>query len=82
MKSDAAMDLMKELIAEMNISSPTASVTEAASLRNDLGLNSLNLLILLVRIQERTGVEFATQTNSVANFQTVGDVLRVLAPNT
>lgn len=82
MKSDAAMDLMRELIKEMNVSSPTANVTEAASLRNDLGLNSLNLLILLVRLQERTGVEFATQANSVSNFQTVGDVLRVLAPNT
>lgn len=77
--SDAAMALMKELIAEMNVSSPKPDVTEASSLRNDLGLNSLNLLILLVRIQERTGVEFANQSTSVSKFQTVGDVVRVLA---
>lgn len=79
MKSDVAMDLLRELIAEMNIVPFPPNVTEAASLRTDLGLNSLNLLILLVRIQERTGVEFATESRSVSSFQTVGDVVCVLA---
>ena len=79
MNNDAALNVVKELVTEMGVSPTSAAdVTEAATLREDLGLNSLNLLILLVRIQERTGVEFAAQSRSVSTFQTVGDVVRVL----
>lgn len=80
MNNDVALHVVKELVAEMALAGPmpAANITETASLRKDLGLNSLNLLILLVRVQERTGVELAAQNVSVLAFQTVGDVVRVL----
>jgi acyl carrier protein len=79
MDNDAALNLVTELVAEMAIgATPAANITESATLRQDLGLSSLNLLILLVRVQERTGVELAAQSRSVSSFQTVGDVVRVV----
>jgi len=77
--TDAALALVKELVVEMGVSpTPGMDVSEGATLRTDLGLSSLNLLILLVRIQERTGIEFAGQSRPVSSFQTVGDVVSVL----
>lgn len=79
MNNTAAMDVLTELILELSIPDVNeAKITESSSLRTDLGINSLNLLILLARIQERTGIEFATLPQPISSFNTVKDLATVI----
>jgi acyl carrier protein len=75
----AAMDVVADLILELKIPGVIEeNIHESSTLRTDLGINSLNMLILLARIQEKTGIEFATLSRPIAGLKTVKDLLTVI----
>ena len=72
MNSHNHMQVLRDLIVEMNLPGlDPQRIRPEAALRTDLGFDSLNLLILLVRIQERFGLEFGAAKVDPANFLTV-----------
>lgn len=48
-------------------------VTEQSHLQNDLGLNSVNMLYIVIATEEEFGIRF--DDLGVGEFQTVGDVV-------
>jgi acyl carrier protein len=79
-----AAGIVKSLILELQLPDRAeAKLSGSASLRTDLGISSLNLLILLVRIQEKTGIEFAAMPRPViSDIQTFGDLVSLVAKAT
>lgn len=71
------MNTMERLIRVFNAvfedTVDTAAVTESASLREDIGINSIGLLYMAMAVEEEFGVKFKNE--DFAGIQTVGDVI-------
>ena len=74
------MDIYQTLISvcntvfdgEVNVS----AITPEASLREDLGINSIGLLYMAMSIEETFGIKFANEDFS--NIRTVADVVALI----
>ncbi len=53
-----------------------STVTETASLREDIGMNSIGMLYMAMALEEEFGVKFTNE--DLMSLTTVGDVLRIL----
>lgn len=71
------MDTLERLIKVFNAvfedSVDSASVYPEASLREDIGINSIGMLYTAMAIEEEFGVKFTNE--DFAGIQTVGDVI-------
>ena len=79
MKEELPMfEKIKGLLVEaMRI--PEEKITEEADLKNDLGINSIELAELVMTCEEKFDVEFSDEDiNSIA---TIGDVIKYLEGN-
>lgn len=56
---------------------PTENIAEESNFREDLGIDSLNMVNLFVQLSEETGVGFE-QLASAENIQTVGSVYKIM----
>ncbi|UTH76439.1 acyl carrier protein [Chromobacterium sp. IIBBL 290-4] len=75
MNENHALDVVTGLILELNIPGlDMVAIQPHASLQSDLGIDSLNRLILLVRLQERAGIELARVSRDATEFKSVGDL--------
>ena len=69
------LEKMKELIAEQ-LSTEAEEITEASSLKDDLGADSLDLFQLVMALEDEYGVEIPA--DDLQNLLTVGDVMKYL----
>lgn len=69
------LDKIREIICEFVDIDP-ASITPETNIRNDLGLNSLELINLAVEIEESFDVEIPDR--EAMNLQTVADAMRII----
>lgn len=53
-----------------------ASVTPTASLREDIGMNSIGMLYMAMALEEEFGIKFTN--DDLMSLVTVGDVLRTI----
>ena len=71
------MSTMERLIKVFNAvfedTVDVSAVTESASLREDIGINSIGLLYMAMAVEEEFGVKFKNE--DFAGIQTVGDVI-------
>lgn len=65
--------LIKVFNAVFEDSVDTAAVTETASLREDIGINSIGLLYMAMAVEEEFGIKFKNE--DFAAIVTVGDVI-------
>ena len=71
-----AKELVIGFIDEMNISQLNIEqINDDSQLQGDLNIDSLNKLILLTRITEHLGIEFAKANRTIIEFKTVGDLV-------
>ena len=71
------MSVFEELKEIMGISFPQLnidSVTEESLLKNDLGLDSLGMMMIAIMIEEHFGIKFEGELN----FKTVSDICRYI----
>lgn len=68
-------DKLKEIL-EMAGGEVPESLNESTSLSADLGLNSVNVLYLVIAIEEMFGVEF--DDTGINAYRTVGDVVNFI----
>lgn len=54
----------------------TAAVTPEASLREDIGINSIGLLYMAMAVEEEFGIKFKNE--DFAAIRTVGDVITLI----
>ena len=64
---------IREMIAE-NLNIDMNTITESASFKEDLGVDSLDLFELVMALEEEFGVEIPTE--DLEGLTTVGDVAR------
>lgn len=71
------MEILERLIKVFNAvfedSVDVAQVTEAAALREDLGINSIGLLYMAMAVEEEFGIKFCNE--DFAGMNTVADVI-------
>lgn len=72
------LEKLQELIEE-KLGVSAAEVTEAASFKDDLQADSLDLYELMMAIEEEYGVEIPSE--ELENMVTVGDVLKYIEDN-
>jgi acyl carrier protein len=71
-----AKELVIGFIDEMNVSPfNIENISDDLELQGELNIDSLNKLILLTRITEHLGIEFANANRTIADFKTVGDLV-------
>lgn len=74
------MDTLARLIKVFNAvfedTVETDAVTPEASLREDIGINSIGLLYMALALEEEFGVKFKNE--DFAGIQTVGDVIAIV----
>jgi len=71
------MSVFEELKEIMGMSFPQLnidSVTEESLLKNDLGLDSLGMMMIAIMIEEHFGIKFEGELN----FKTVSDICRYI----
>ena len=71
-------EIKEKLIDFMNMVAPAgdidfASLSEGASLTNDIGLSSVGVLYVVIGIEEFFGIRF--DNVGFADFKTIGDVI-------
>lgn len=69
------LEKMKELIADQ-LSVDAGSITEAASFKDDLGADSLDLFELVMALEDEYSVEIPAE--ELQKLATVGDVMQYL----
>ena len=69
------LEKMKELIANQ-LNAEAEDITEAASFKDDLGADSLDLFELVMALEEEYGVEIPSE--DLENLTTVGAVMEYL----
>ena len=70
-------EIMQKLIAMMNQMMPdvdTSNVTESTSLQQDLGLDSLNMMLLAISVEDLFGITLGPDFEA----GTVGDLCRYI----
>lgn len=67
-------ELKALIVEELNIEE--AEITETASFKEDLGVDSLDLFELVMSLEEKFGVEIPTE--DLENLLTVGDVVKYI----
>lgn len=73
-----AIDSLKEILAEVLPNVDSSNITESTSLQQDLGINSLSMLLLALAIEKKFNFRFET----VQPFQTVGEVVKYIEEKT
>ena len=68
------LDQLKEILAKVNRSIDMEKVTEDTKLIDDLGLDSLSIMLFAMEIEVAFGFRFT----EAVKFETVGDVCRYL----
>ena len=68
------IDELKAILREISPQTNLDKVTEDTRLQQDLGMNSLSLMLVAMAIEDRYHIEL----DETANFQTVGDVVRYI----
>lgn len=68
------LDQLKEILGKVNKSIDMDSVTESTKLIDDLGLDSLSIMLFAMEIEAAFGFRFTEPVR----FETVGDVCRFL----
>lgn len=68
----SARQMVRDLLCEL---SQQESVAEEATLLGDLGLDSLDMVTMLVTIEDKLGVELRPEDMNPFDLQTVGDVI-------
>lgn len=77
-----AKELVVGLIDEMKVSPLTGdSISNNSELSGELNIDSLNKLILLTRLTEHLGIEFAKSKKTITEFKTVGDLVAFAEEN-
>lgn len=78
MTQEEILDGLKDIFKQVKPQLDTTNVTREASLINDLGIDSLSLLLLSLAIEQKFDFKF----NSAQAFQTVGEVVDYIAEQT
>jgi acyl carrier protein len=73
--TDILADL-RELADQLDLELPEAGLTEAASLENDLGMDSLNLMDFLVFLEKKYQVQISD--DRLGDVETIADIVHVL----
>lgn len=68
------LDQLKNILSKINTEIDMASVTEETKLAEDLGLDSLSVMLFAMEIEAYYGFRFTEPVR----FETVGDVCRYL----
>ena len=69
------LEKMKEIIAEQ-LSTDADSITEATSVKDDLGADSLDLMDMVMNFEDEFGIEI--DADSMGTLKTIGDVVDYL----
>ena len=64
------LEKLKKLISETMPEIDVEPITQSASLQNDLGLDSLSVMMISIVVEEHFGFEFEGDIN----FETVGEI--------
>ena len=71
------LDRLKKVFGTVNPDIDVSGITEGTRLQQDLGLNSLSIMLLAMAIED----EFQVNFENAPAFETVGDVLKFLEEN-
>ena len=69
------LETIKKLVAE-NLGVDEADITEASSIKEDLGADSLDLFELVMALEDEYGIEIPTE--DLEQIATVGDVMEYI----
>ncbi len=72
------LDKLKEIFGKVMPQVDTSSIDKDTILTSDLGVDSLNMLLLAVSVEEEFGINFET----TAKIDTVGDICEYVAGKT
>lgn len=72
MPHEEIFSTLKDIVTKLNPAIDTAGATEETRLTDDLGMDSLTLLLMALRCESVFGIRFENLQPS--SFQTVGDV--------
>ncbi|HYD81454.1 MAG TPA: phosphopantetheine-binding protein [Paucimonas sp.] len=72
-------DFIHLLSQVVSIDVDPASIGEKTELAGDLMLDSISLVSLVALCEERFRIDLSDQVDSIANIQTVGDALALIA---
>ncbi|MCQ2607711.1 MAG: phosphopantetheine-binding protein [Bacteroidales bacterium] len=72
------LDKLKKIFAEVMPNVDASSITEETQLQQDLGINSLSMLLLALSIEK----EFDFRFDTVQPFKTVGEVMAYIQEKT
>lgn len=70
----SVFEKLKEIIETSFPDIDVNSVTENSSLKNDLGLDSLGMMMIAILIEDHFGIKFEGELN----FKTVSDICRFI----
>lgn len=70
----SVFEKLKEIIGTSFPDIDVNSVTENSSLKNDLGLDSLGMMMIAILIEDHFGIKFEGELN----FKTVSDICRFI----
>ena len=70
-ENKAILEKLIQIVANVMPQTDLSSITEETRLMEDLGLGSMNLLVLMLEIESEYGFEFTGEET----FTTVGDVI-------
>ena len=72
MRRDEVMERLRGMMAQLRPGADISAVGEDTRLREDLGMDSLSMLIMALQAEKTFGIRF--ENMSAAAFATVGDV--------
>ncbi len=72
------IEKLKEILNAVNPTIPTDGICAGTKLVEDLGLDSLNLMLLAVQVEDEFGFRF----EEVPMFETVGDICAYIEKKT
>lgn len=72
MRRDEVMERLRGMMGQLKPGADVSAVGEGTRLREDLGMDSLTMLIMALQAEKTFGIRF--ENMSAAAFATVGDV--------